>query len=79
MEAARLFEEIISKFPDKALTENVHLVLSLALEESGDYKKALSVLEQIKPVYKPEEYLELRIKRIQERAKNQPGAKGYRK
>jgi tetratricopeptide (TPR) repeat protein len=78
-EAAKLFEGIISKFPDMALLENVHLILSLAHEESGDYKKALATLEQIKPVYKPEEYLELRIKRIQERAKNQPGAKGFRK
>ncbi len=79
LEAAKLFEGIIAKFPEKALTENVHLVLSLSLEESGDYKKALGVLELIKPIYKPEEYLELRIKRIQERAKNQPGVKGYRK
>lgn len=79
LDAAKLFQALIAKFPDKALAENVHLVLSLALEESGDYRKALSVLEEIRPVYKPIEYLELRIKRIQERAKNQPGAKGYRK
>lgn len=79
LEAAALFRDLIAKFPEKALAENVHLVLSLSLEESGDYKKALSTLEEIQPVYKPAEYLELRIKRIKERAKNQPGAKGFRK
>lgn len=76
-EAAKTFQEIIAKFPEKSLKENVHLVLSLSLEESGDYRQALSVLEKIQDRYEPKEYLDLRIKRIQERAENQPGARGY--
>jgi len=78
-EAAKIFQSLIQKFPEKSLIENVHLVLSLSYEENGDFKKALGVLEGIKTVYQPQDYLELRIKRIQERAKNQPGVKGYRK
>ncbi|MFN8790184.1 MAG: tetratricopeptide repeat protein [Bdellovibrionales bacterium] len=78
-ESAKIFQEVISKFPDKSLKENVHLVLSLSFEEKGDYKQALGVLEKIKDRYEPKEYLELRIKRIEERARNQPGARGYRK
>ncbi len=76
-EAAKIFSEVIEKFPEKSLKENVHLVLSLSYEESGDYKQALSVLEKIKDVYEPKEYIELRLKRIQERARNQPGARGF--
>lgn len=79
LEAANIFQKIIKTFPEQSLAENVHLVLSLSYEESGDYKKALSTLESIQSVYQPKEYLELRIKRVQERAKNQPGARGYRK
>ncbi len=78
-EAALIFSSIIEKFSEKSLKENVHLVLSLSYEENGDYKKALEVLEKIKDVYQPKEYLDLRLKRIQERARNQPGARGYRK
>lgn len=78
-EAALIFSAVIEKFPAKSLKENVHLVLSLSYEESGDYKQALAVLEKIKDVYEPKEYIELRLKRIQERARNQPGARGFRK
>lgn len=78
-EASLIFSQVIQKFPEKSLKENVHLVLSLSYEESGDYKQALSVLEKIKDVYEPKEYLELRLKRIEERARNQPGARGFRK
>lgn len=79
VEAAKVFQGIIAKFPEKSLKENVHLVLSLSLEEKGDYKQALTVLNKIKDQYEPKEYLELRIKRIEERARNQPGARGFRK
>jgi tetratricopeptide (TPR) repeat protein len=78
-EAAQVFSSIIEKFPEKSLKDNVHMVLSLSYEESGDYKQALAVLEKIKDVYQPKEYIELRLKRIQERARNQPGARGFRK
>lgn len=79
LEAATIFSSVIEKFPEKSLKENVHLVLSLSYEESGDYKQALNVLEKIKDIYEPKEYIELRLKRIQERARNQPGARGFRK
>ena len=78
-DAAKVFSEVIDKFPEKSLKENVHLVLSLAYEENGDYKQAISILEKIKDIYQPKEYIELRLKRIKERAHNQPGARGYRK
>jgi tetratricopeptide (TPR) repeat protein len=77
--AAEVFKHIIEKFPERALKENVYLVLSLSFEENGDYSKAQEILESIKDQYQPREYIELRLKRIRERARNQPGARGYRK
>jgi len=77
--ATETFKQLIRKFPDKSTDENVHLVLSLSLEENGDFSEAIETLISIKDRYEPKDYLELRIKRIQQRAKNQPGARGYRK
>ncbi len=78
-EALKQFVAIQTEFPEMAAEENLGLMLALAYEESGDYKKSISTLEGMKDTYKPVEYIELRIKRLKERLKNQPGAKGYRK
>lgn len=77
--AAEIFKEIIEKYPAKSEQENVALILAVCYEENLDFKNAIAVLEGLKTKYKPMEYIELRIKRIQERMKNAPGAKGYRK
>lgn len=77
--ASEKLEEIIKRFPEKALKENTYLNLSVCFEEIDDYKKAIATLEKIKDVYQPKEYVTLRIKRLQERQKNAPGARGLGK
>ncbi|MGZ3773761.1 MAG: tetratricopeptide repeat protein [Bdellovibrio sp.] len=77
--AAEIFKNLLQKFPEKAEQENVALTLAVCYEENFDFKNALSVLEQHRNKYNPREYIELRIKRLQERMKNAPGARGYRK
>lgn len=77
--AITLLKEIIAEFPDLAEKERVAMTLAVCYEESQDYAKALGVLEGLKGHYSPPEYIELRIKRIKERQRNQPGAKGFRK
>lgn len=77
--AADIFKTLIEKYPEKSSQENVALTLAVCYEESADFKSAIAVLEQHRSIYKPPEYIELRIKRLQERMKNAPGAKGYRK
>ena len=77
--AVDVFKTIIDTYPDKAVKENVGLILAICYEENNDYKSALKVLETYRGKYSPPEYIELRIKRIQERQKNAPGAKGFRK
>lgn len=77
--AAEIFKELIRDFPEKAIQENVALILAVCYEENFDFKSALAVLEAHRGKYNPPEYIELRIKRLQERMKNAPGAKGFRK
>lgn len=77
--AADIFKELIQDFPEKSIQENVALILAVCYEENFDFKSALAVLEAHRGKYNPPEYIELRIKRLQERMKNAPGAKGFRK
>ncbi len=79
IKAAELFKSLMKSFPDKARDENVALVLAVCYEENLDFKGAIAILEEQKKRYQPAEYIELRIKRLKERMKNAPGAKGFRK
>ncbi|MNJ91063.1 Lipopolysaccharide assembly protein B [compost metagenome] len=78
-EAADVFKKLIEDYPEKSIEENVALVLAVCYEENNDFKSAIKILEDHKEKYKPAEYIELRIKRLQERQRNAPGAKGFRK
>lgn len=77
--AAEIFKGLLQKHPDKANQENVPLTLAVCYEENFDFKSAIAVLEQYRSKYSQQEYIDLRIKRLQERMKNAPGAKGFRK
>lgn len=79
IKAAEIFKTLIQNFPEKAIQENVALILAVCYEENLDFKSAVAILEAHKGKYNPPEYIELRIKRLQERMKNAPGAKGFRK
>ncbi|MBL7544597.1 MAG: hypothetical protein JNL11_12340 [Bdellovibrionaceae bacterium] len=71
-----IFNDLLKRFPEKSEKENVPLTLTVCYEENFQYKEAIKILEALKNKYSPPEYIELRIKRINERIKNQPGAKG---
>lgn len=77
--AIAVFKDLIQKYPLKSSEENIPLILAVSYEELLDYKSAIEALESHRAHYKPPEYIELRIKRLQERRKNAPGAKGFRK
>lgn len=78
-EAADIYKTLLREFPERSKQENVALQLAVCYEESEDFKQAIATLETLRGNYSPPEYIELRIKRLQERQRNQPGAKGYRK
>lgn len=77
--AVEVFRKVMADFPAKSLKENVGLILAVCYEESGDFKGAIRILEEYRGKYSPPEYIELRIKKLQERLRNAPGAKGFRK
>lgn len=77
--AVTIFQTVMQEDPEKAMKEGVGLTLAGCYEENGDYKSAIKVLEGYRNKYNPPEYIELRIKRLQERQRNAPGAKGFRK
>ncbi len=77
--AASLFNDLIRNHGEKAQEENVPMTLAVCYEEAGEFQKALEVLEGLKGKYNPPEYIDLRIKRLKERQRNQPAAKGFRK
>lgn len=79
LRAAEIFRNVIRDYPDMAKKENVPLTLAVCYEESQEYADAIKMLEQLRSYYTPVEYIDLRIKRLKERQKNQPGAKGIRK
>ncbi len=67
---------LLKEFPDRAAKENIALTLSVAFEEMKDFKSAISTLEDLKKTHPMPEYIDIRIRRLQERMKNQPGARG---
>jgi tetratricopeptide (TPR) repeat protein len=77
--ASEFFHDILVKYPEKAVKENVASTLAVAYEEMKDYKNAIQVLQAMRPYYGMPEYIDLRIKRLQQSQKSQPGAKGLRR
>lgn len=78
-QAAIIFQEIMKQYPERAVKENIASTLAVAYEEMKDYKSAIQVLEAMKPHHNMPEYIDLRIKRLLQNQKNQPGAKGMRR
>lgn len=77
--AIELLRKVIGLYPQKAMQENVSQTLAVCYEETGNFADAIKILESIKPHHPQPDYVDLRIKRLRERQKNQPGAKGLRK
>lgn len=77
--AIGLLKQVISTYPELSNKENVGLTLSVVYEEIKDFKSAIAVLNQVKQHHSTPEYIEMKIKRIIDRQKNAPGAKGPRK
>lgn len=74
--AVELLRGLVKSDPERSKRENIGMQLVVSLEENHDYKEAVQVLESMKATYEPKEYIELRIKRLQEKVRNQPGARG---
>jgi tetratricopeptide (TPR) repeat protein len=77
--AIEILKKVMTSFPQKAIQENVPQTMAVCYEESGNFAEAIKSLELIRDKHAQPEYIDLRIKRLKDRQKNQPGAKGLRK
>lgn len=71
--------ELKTKYPALAHKENIDLSLSVAYEEMSDFQKAIEILQDMRNSYSKPEFIDLKIRRLKERQRNLPGARGYRK
>lgn len=78
-QAVKILKMVTMTFPEKSLQENVYQTLAVCYEESDNFAEAIKTLEAVKDRYAQPEYVEIRIKRLKERQKNRPGARGLRK
>ncbi len=77
--AIQIYKDLLETMPEKSIQENVVVNLAVCYEEMLKFNDAIEVLKKYKILHKQPDYIELRIKRIIERQKNAPGAKGFRK
>lgn len=77
--AVEVYKSLLKDFPERARQENVALQLAVCYEENSEFRAAAETLETLRETYQPREYIDLRIRRLQEKMRNQPGAKGFRK
>lgn len=79
LKATEIYRNVMKTYPQRAQQENVALTLAVCYEELKDFKNAAATLEILKKTHPVPEYIDVRIKRLQERQKNAPGAKGMHK
>jgi len=77
--AIEILKKVTSTFPQKSLQENVYQTLAVCYEEGDNFAEAIKTLETVKDKYAKPEYIEIRIKRLRDRQKNRPGARGLKK
>lgn len=78
-EAIAVFQYLTKQFPQRSQNDNVGMSLAVSMEEKGDFKSAISVLEGIKAFYPTPDFIQVRINRLKDRMANQPGAQGFRR
>lgn len=71
-EAVSLLKEIIAQDRTRAIKENVPITLAVCFEEMKEFRLAMQTLEDIKNDHPIPEYVDLRIKRLNDRLENQP-------
>lgn len=78
-DAVKIYQELIQKYPNRAKAENVAMNVVVCYEEREQFEKAIEELMVIREEYPNPEFIDLKIKRLQERKANLPGSRGLRK
>lgn len=75
--ASEILNALLEKNPERAIKEGVYINLVLCYEEMGNYDLAIKTLENwAANPWVDKQYVELRMTRLKERQKNQPGSRG---
>ncbi len=77
--AAKMWEEVLRDFPERAYKEKVGMSLVVVYEELKEFSKAMTWLEAMKSHDPNPDFLENRILRLKELQLNQPGAQGLKR
>jgi tetratricopeptide (TPR) repeat protein len=78
-EAAKVLEQMIAKFPERAKKDSLSLMLAVAFEEQRNFAKAIETLERIRSYDSRKAFIKEKIQSLKERQGQQPGARGFRK
>lgn len=78
-DAITALKELMAKYPVRAKTETIGLVLAICYEEQKNFPKAIETLEVIKNDYPRKGFIEGKIKALRERQSLAPGARGLHK
>ena len=73
------YQQIYKEDPEYFKTENLYNSIVIVYEEKADYKSALAYLNDNKQYFKDQNYVDLKIKRMNEKLINKPFSKGIRK
>ncbi len=77
--AIKTFEDLMQRFPKRAAEESIALSLAAVYEDLHQFEKAVGILKELRLSEKSPEFIDLKIKRLQDRAQNLPGAQGFKK
>ncbi|MBT4760198.1 MAG: hypothetical protein HOO06_00750 [Bdellovibrionaceae bacterium] len=75
--ASVILKKLLSDFPNEKERQNIGISLALCYEELEDLDQSIEILNGIKEDYASPDFIELKIKRLMERKKNLPGARGF--
>ncbi len=78
--AIKVFQNLISNFPEKSKEEKVRMNMVVCFEEKKEFDSAISTLQKV-ALENPDEkdFIDLKIERLRHIKGLQPGAKGFKK
>ena len=78
-QAIEAFSDLLKNYPEQSKDEQLGLTLAVVYEEKKDFAQAARVLAAIRNNYPKPDFIDNKIRRLEEQQKNLPGAGGLRK
>lgn len=78
-QAAKVLDSMMSQFAERARRDSIPLMLAVAYEEQRSFDKAIEVLKKVREYDSRKSFFDEKIRSLQERQAQAPGARGFRK